>query len=89
MDTLFENLIHDCCRYYRCGYEEDNIDSSNFPDELQELITEIKEKKLHTPTPTEILNYIDSQSRFSGWSGKVQYGTLALLHHSMELIKSS
>ena len=48
MDPLFENLIHDCCRYYRIGYEEDNIDSSNFPDELQELITEIKEKALPT-----------------------------------------
>lgn len=88
MDPLFENLIHDCCRYYRCGNEEDNIDSSNFPDDLKELITEIKEKALPIPTSTEILNYIDSQSRISGWSGKVQYGTMALLHYSMELIKS-
>ena len=88
MNPLFENLIHDCCRYYQCG-NEDDIDSSNFPDELQELITEIKEKALPTQTSTELLNYMDSQSRFSGWSGKVQYGTLALLHHSMEFIKSS
>lgn len=88
MDHLFENLIHDCCCYYRIGYEEDNIDSSNFPDDLKELITEIKEKALPIPTSTEILNYMDSQSRFSGWSGKEQYGTMALLHYSMELIKS-
>ena len=58
-------------------------------DDLKELIKEIKEKALPIPTSTEILNYMDSQSRFSGWSGKEQYGTMALLHYSMELIKSS
>jgi hypothetical protein len=81
MHDLFKALVHECCDEWNIGYDHlDDLSSELIlPESLQKLIDEINATKPPKATSNEILNYLTTHTRFSGWRGDVQHGTMFLV----------
>ena len=88
MHQLFKSLIHTCCDEWVIGYDHLDDTSSKFtlPEPIQKLIDEIMATKPPKATSNELLDYLDTNPRFSSWRGDVQHGTISLLHLAMDKI---
>jgi hypothetical protein len=88
MHQLFKSLIHSCCDYWEFGYEhlDNSIDEVILPESIQKIIDDILATKPIILTNSEIINYLDTNPRFSSWNINEQYGTCNLIHYAMNKI---